>query len=696
MKTIRQLVTFLLGVSVGVCLYSLLRFRPLPSLRQVLSHGQALDQRAKQIVVRPEVKVLLTAAPADSLGGPAAPPKDVEIAEASLIPLPSWPQPQITEPLGFASSMAREKRRAGAPVSSLKTAAAEPQTKIERVSIEPHIASKEALKANAVHHALTKAKHVSRKPQLAAISATVESHPRPLASPPEPATFKALGYVEKSDGQREAVIMQENEIQVVHVGDRISDRYRVTTITPELVGAVDETILQIPILKSGGVPDVAVSSAQAIPLSDYSDKTPPPTMATVIPEDGPVGGSALPRKKVSAGPEIAGFSPLAKQQQDDAVSLGYVEKSDGKVEAIVADGDSVRLVPSTQREVMANAAHLPTLPRGSQAAEISTVRSNETSATIADLDLAVNQASADYSANVSVETLFRQPMHSEPEIASGSPSSQTDIPIEMNPLGFVVKANGEFASILGRQGEVYLAWEGDHFGGHLRSAAGSLDPFDKSEDNPKIVPQAKLVAYVSPAAPESTPASLPVPVNRELVVDTEVTENIDDRAHDKTDSAPFERGGTSGNRHGLETYSKSSATFIFQTLGYVESQSGEVKAIVADGADTYIVKQGDVFAQHYQAVSVDQLMVLAVRKPALKPLPDFLMTQTDFGDNPASKKLSRTSALNLLGGAGVPVVGGTGREEGAGSNLSPSINLLNMLTSELLGGHSYSYTTDTN
>jgi hypothetical protein len=54
---------------------------------------------------------------------------------------------------------------------------------------------------------------------------------------------------------------------------------------------------------------------------------------------------------------------------------------------------------------------------------------------------------------------------------------------------------------------------------------------------------------------------------------------------------------------------------VFQALGYVETARGEVQAIVVDGAQVYLVKHGDTFADQYRAMSVDPAMVLAVRVP---------------------------------------------------------------------------------
>jgi hypothetical protein len=106
-----------------------------------------------------------------------------------------------------------------------------------------------------------------------------------------PTVFKPIGYVEKADGQVEAIIMQENDVQVVHTGDLIAGRYRVTKISPEAVQTVDDSQVQ----------------------------------------PGMVQPAGLEAKN----------------------SIGYVEQADGKTEAIVADGDSVRLVQQASTVVMA-------------------------------------------------------------------------------------------------------------------------------------------------------------------------------------------------------------------------------------------------------------------------------------------------------------------------------------------------------
>jgi hypothetical protein len=118
-------------------------------------------------------------------------------------------------------------------------------------------------------------------------------------------------------------------------------------------------------------------------------------------------------------------------------------------------------------------------------------------------------------------------------------------------------------------------------------------------------------------------------------------------------------------------------TFIFQTLGYVEGQDGDLRAIVADGSEVYLVRQGDTFAGQYQVTSVDQLLVLAVKvlaSPGAEDLP--VSAQAEPSESSASKKLSESATLPLLARAKVQdahqVVG-----TGSASATDVGMNLLN-------------------
>jgi hypothetical protein len=143
----------------------------------------------------------------------------------------------------------------------------------------------------------------------------------------------------------------------------------------------------------------------------------------------------------------------------------------------------------------------------------------------------------------------------------------------------------------------------------------------------------------------------------------------------------------------LATPASSPATFIFQTLGYVQSQDGGVQAIVADGSETYLVKQGEVFAGQYQATSVDPLLVLAVKVLPAKPVPDFLSAETDFGGQPASKTLYGSLQQALSSGGMVLLFTASLQQDGHAAGTNLGVNLFTTLSTGL-DMHSHSYTTD--
>ena len=160
---------------------------------------------------------------------------------------------------------------------------------------------------------------------------------------PSPTFFKSIGYVEKADGQLEAIIMQDDAVQVVRIGDRIADRYKVTSITPEVVGAIEEPAM-VAKLEPGdmpphGTPEAAVSEARG------ADQTPRPTPVAVAAEVPTTDNSSQTNTVTTTEAEVSSPGSYAEVSSK---SMGYVEKYDGKVETVEADGDSVRLVATRQ------------------------------------------------------------------------------------------------------------------------------------------------------------------------------------------------------------------------------------------------------------------------------------------------------------------------------------------------------------
>jgi hypothetical protein len=82
--------------------------------------------------------------------------------------------------------------------------------------------------------------HEAPKQEQATGAAPAPSKP----APPPPPPIKAVGYTEQAGGLREAIVMAQDEIFVVHEGETFAKRYHVVTISPSQVEVTDENTQQ--------------------------------------------------------------------------------------------------------------------------------------------------------------------------------------------------------------------------------------------------------------------------------------------------------------------------------------------------------------------------------------------------------------------------------------------------------------------
>jgi hypothetical protein len=80
----------------------------------------------------------------------------------------------------------------------------------------------------------------AKKPQPGSAESSSPAAPPPPALP----AVKALGYSQKADGVREAVVLDGDEVRLVREGDSIAGRLRVLRISPTQVEVEDETTRQ--------------------------------------------------------------------------------------------------------------------------------------------------------------------------------------------------------------------------------------------------------------------------------------------------------------------------------------------------------------------------------------------------------------------------------------------------------------------
>ena len=227
---------------------------------------------------------------------------------------------------------------------------------------------------------------------------------------------------------------------------------------------------------------------------------------------------------------------------------------------------------------------------------------------------------------------------------SGLTDRVAKLPLDLRPLGFVVRGDGEFAAILSQDDEVYIVQPGDHFAGRYRALSVSPDAVEAVEEPPRQVLPPSL------AAPSALPTVLAVSAQQgpsrfanegcsgcnSKAVGEGAASLPKDPPWDVASPPP--RSGTGVPSVGDHSHDDH-ATFIFQTLGTVETQDGQVQAIVADGSQVYLVKQGETFADQYRATSVDRILVLAVRVSPGEQDRNSLSAQTESGGRPASKNL---------------------------------------------------------
>ena len=306
MKTIRQLVSFILGVTLGVCLFSLVRLRLLTSGRPANSPAQVVENLPNHAVTPPPVHR-------------SARPR----------------------------RKARKRVHASRHVRAMNSEVAEVRlpARPRRHRVKAHGSASDGTAT------LARVRHESPTLRATSVPSLAQVTPMPQA-PPSPTLFKSIGYVEKADGHLEAIIMQQDQVQVVHLGDRIADRYRVTSITHDVVGAIDETAPQVAMAKPEGVVKSDVSEVLIADATDHASTLRPAPFAA-RPE---VSDASIP-SQVRVASSTAGEDSSTSIRGVEAASnsMGYVKKYDGKVEVVVADGDSVRLVPATHSETITQA-----------------------------------------------------------------------------------------------------------------------------------------------------------------------------------------------------------------------------------------------------------------------------------------------------------------------------------------------------
>jgi len=273
-----------------------------------------------------------------------------------IVKQPVLAAPQVADlaaPPGLEREVAAIQRPASEPASPAAihpAARREPQGPPSRASSEETLASKplenkgKRLQQPEPPHALAESRGDSRGPEVAK-SAGPRPTPAPAPtraptqSPPEPArTLKPLGYVEWASGRLQAVVEDQGEVYLVSEGEVFGDRYRALRVTESSVEVVE------------GLSPPARASPMELAAREVGQRSATQPSIEVAHSPPP----QKPAEKVDRASQESVDSALAASIPGRGVpgsprtgtlpTLGYVQKQSGEVEAILADGDQVRIV----------------------------------------------------------------------------------------------------------------------------------------------------------------------------------------------------------------------------------------------------------------------------------------------------------------------------------------------------------------
>jgi Tfp pilus assembly protein PilP len=319
-------------------------------------------------------------------------------------------------------------------------------------------------------------------------------------APPEPqtTTLEPLGYVEKGDGRVEAIISLGDRVQVVHQGEILEDKFRVAKISSSSVELIENS----------------VATAEAQLTAEVGKDAVP-----VLPGEAQQTVSSRILKQVSNTGEVRQFdadSAISGSQPSVRQELGYVERGDGRVESIIAEGEQVHLAPASKSFASDFRAPSPS-PTSVEVANVSPP--------------AINPPDS-----LGLES---QPVQAD------SPTQEVGEP-PLTASGIETSALDQRQEIPGTNGE------------------SNSEQFDVSEPEP-LADYAgnRLGASVPQSVMPALPALEPSPLS--------------DR---------------SGNQSAV------------RTLGYVEKAGGEKVAIVEVLDQVYLVREGELFAEKFRALHV--------------------------------------------------------------------------------------------
>ena len=409
--------------------------------------------------------------------------------------------------------------------------------------------------ASASGRATLKAQAGRIKPDAPPGSARAAAVPTPATmrteAAPQVAELQPIGYVEKADGSREAVVSKGDRVFVVHEGETFDGHYRVLKISPAAVEMAD---LEAPVTNgdSTASPTLEANAAAGGPAVA--------AMARSAPEKASFSeaGTAPVRTAEKAAATLPGVLPaLAKRQVAASLAAGRLAGSkatasaDGRPDKSNVTAAVAALVPATRPapigESVARGDHLS----GGAGAFAAGPAPAAESATDHD-KMSASRIPAFSKLVIPVQPLTQLTQNFEP--GSKPPES----------LGYV-----EWA---GRQPEAIVA-----MGDQVKFVPAQL----LATSNPRAGPGEDSSWHPPPGNPEHGLAAM-----REIA----------------------DRGGDLGNL-AIGQEGDAQAVRAFKPYCYVERADGRREAFIAVGDEAYLVFEGQLLAHRYRVLKISPVSV---------------------------------------------------------------------------------------
>lgn len=419
---------------------------------------------------------------------------------------------------------------------------------------------------------------------------------------PTPTVLQPLGYVEKADGRAEAIVVDGEHVRIVHEGDVFNGKYKVLKVSASAVEVVELSPQRTP------EPPTPAEPPQVLELAASKPPAPAPGLPSSRPSR-PAMRQRIETSSTTKEPETRAEKPL-----------GYVERADGHVQQVFADGSHVQLVaqgqvparralsPATSSVAVAAVASLPQrLRRPAATSEppqaVVTETNSEQTETKSTADSGIHAANLPqaHAENVGAANsevtltseLFPGPaarpnftvlrsdpppagISAEPAALAGETMTPASAPSgTLQQLGYVEKADGQVQAILTDGEGVYLVRTGETFANRFRALDVTpwwVEVVDElaSQTNPRAPRGSESFKAGTGNSTPSSDFATPARVNSTRL------------------SRPPIKGHARNAREDPAPLSASAETP--RTLGYVEWSHGKTEVIVADANDVYLVQ----------------------------------------------------------------------------------------------------------